>query len=90
MGPKTITTLDALMSELDDVRRHGYAINDEELAAGLRAVAAPVRRHDGEIVAAINVSAPTARASRQEIVHLLAPKVTKVAREISLALGAGI
>jgi IclR family pca regulon transcriptional regulator len=90
MGPNTITTLDALVSELDDVRRQGYAINDEELAAGLRAVAAPVRRHDGEIVAAINVSAPTARASRQEIEHLLAPKVTEAAREISLALGAGV
>ena len=90
MGPNTITTLVALVSELDDVRRQGYAINDQELAAGLRAVAAPVRRHDGEIVAAINVSAPTARASRQEIEHLLAPKVTKAAREISLALGAGV
>jgi len=90
LGPNTITTLDALVSELDDVRRQGYAINDEELAAGLRAVAAPVRRHDGEIVAAINVSAPTARASRQEMEHLLAPKVTEAAREISLALGADV
>ena len=55
MGPHTITTLDALVAELDNVRKLGYAINDEELAAGLRAVAAPVRDRSGEIVAAVNI-----------------------------------
>ena len=34
----------------------GYAIADEELEPGLAAVAAPVRRFDGRIVAALNVS----------------------------------
>ena len=90
IGPNTITTLDALIVELDQVRQQGYAVNDEELAAGLRAVAAPVRHRNGEIVAAINISVPTARASRQELEQVLAPMVTETAREISLALGAGV
>jgi IclR family pca regulon transcriptional regulator len=90
MGPNTITTLDALVAELDQVRKLGYAINDEELAAGLRAVAAPVRDRSGEVVAAVNISIPTARASRQELEQVLAPMVIKAAREISLALGAGV
>src|SRR5574341_1031480 len=42
-GPNTITCLDALITELNKARQQGYAVNDEELAAGLRSVAAPNR-----------------------------------------------
>ncbi len=88
MGPNTITGLDALVAELEKVREQGYAINDEELVAGLRSVAAPIRDSDGEIVAAINVSVPVARVSRKELEEDLAPKVMHAARQISLAVGA--
>ena len=87
-GPTTITSLHALVAELEKVREQGYAINDEELVAGLRSVAAPIRDSEGRIVAAINVSVPVARVSRQELEDDLAPKVMNAAREISLALGA--
>lgn len=87
-GPNTITTLDALWDELEKVRQQGYATNVEELTAGLYSVAAPVRDHRGEIVAAINISVPTARVSERELKERLAPLVTRTAREISLALGA--
>jgi IclR family pca regulon transcriptional regulator len=90
IGPNTITALDGLVAELDQVRRQGYAINDEELAAGLCSVAAPIRHRDGETVAAVNVSIPSARASRQELEEVLAPMVMSTAREISLALGADV
>jgi len=86
--PNTITTLDGLIAELETVRQQGYAINDEELAAGLRAVAAPVRGRQGNVVAAINVSIPSGRASRREVEHTLAPKVVETAGEISSLLGA--
>ena len=86
-GPNTITTLDGLIVELEKVRWQGYAINDEELAAGLRAVAAPVRGYQNEVVAAINVSIPSARASRREMEETLAPMVLQTADEISLVLG---
>jgi IclR family pca regulon transcriptional regulator len=46
-GPNTITTLDLLLEELDRTRRRGYALTDEELAPGLRSVAAPIRDRDG-------------------------------------------
>jgi IclR family pca regulon transcriptional regulator len=90
VGPNTITTLDALVTEIEKVRQQGYAINDEELAAGLRSVAAPVRRRNGEIVAAVNISVLGARVSRQDLEEVLAPMVVKTAHEISLALGAGV
>jgi IclR family pca regulon transcriptional regulator len=89
-GPHTITSLDALVAELEKVRQQGYAINDEELAAGLRSVAAPIRDSDGKIVAAINISVPSARVSRQELETELAPLVKSAAREICLALGADV
>jgi IclR family acetate operon transcriptional repressor len=53
---KTITSLPRLMTELAATRRRGYAIDDEEHAAGARCVAAPVIAASGEIVAAIGVS----------------------------------
>jgi IclR family pca regulon transcriptional regulator len=82
MGPNTLSTLDALVAELEKVRQQGYAINDEELAAGLRSVAAPIRDCDGKIVAAINISVPSARVSRLELETELAPLVQNTAREI--------
>jgi IclR family pca regulon transcriptional regulator len=88
MGPNTITTLDGLAAELDKVRQQGYAINDEELTVGLRSVGAPVRGAGGQVVAAINISVPSVRVSRQELEAILAPMVIDTARQISLALGA--
>lgn len=90
VGPNTMTTLDALVAELDRVRQQGYAINDEELAAGLRSVAVPVRRRNGEIVAAVNISVLGAHVSRQELDEVLAPMMMSTAHEISLALGADV
>jgi IclR family pca regulon transcriptional regulator len=90
VGPNTITTLNGLVAELDKVRQQGYAINDEELTAGLRSVAAPIRNHNSEIVAAVNISIPSARVSRQEVEDVLAHQVMNTAHEISLALGAGV
>jgi IclR family pca regulon transcriptional regulator len=90
MGPNTLTTLDALVIELDKIRQQGYAINDEEMAVGLRSVAAPVREADGQVVAAINISVPSARVSRQEMEMALAPMVVETAHQISLALGASM
>jgi IclR family pca regulon transcriptional regulator len=88
LGPNSITTLDGLVAELDRVRQQGYAINDEELAVGLRSTAAPLRNAEGKIVAAINVSVPSARVSREELEADLAPLVRRTAQEISQALGA--
>jgi IclR family pca regulon transcriptional regulator len=88
-GPNTLTTLPALRAALDEIRARGIAINDEELAAGLRTVAAPVRRRDGSVVAAINVSVPASRISVDELRSRLAPLVIRAAGAISASLGAG-
>lgn len=63
LGPNTVDTVDALAARIETVARHGFAVADEELEPGLAAVAAPVRRFDGRIVAAVNVSGPSFRFS---------------------------
>ena len=64
---KTITSEAALRAELAGVRARGYAITDEELEPGLIALAAPVYGFDGAVVAALSVSAPAARMTRDRL-----------------------
>jgi IclR family pca regulon transcriptional regulator len=83
---RTITSLDKFMDELDKVRRKRYAINDEELSIGNRAIAAPILDKQGYAVAAINIAVPTAEHSRSQMEETLAPQIMRTAREISEAL----
>jgi DNA-binding IclR family transcriptional regulator len=59
--PATITSRAALERDLAAVRRRGYAVTDGELEPGLVAVAAPVYRDGGAVVAALSVSGPATR-----------------------------
>ena len=63
------------MTEPDKVRQQAYAMNDEEMAVGLRSVAAPMRGAMGQVVAAINISISSDRVSRQELEAVPAPMV---------------
>jgi IclR family transcriptional regulator, pca regulon regulatory protein len=63
--PHTIVDPKLLLNTIDESRASGFAIGDEELELGMRALAVPVRDLDGTIVAAISVSAYSARVSRK-------------------------
>jgi len=90
LGPNTIANMDDLEIELERARQQGYAINDEELTTGLRAVAAPITDRTGAVVAAMNVSAFSARVSRSQLEMSLAPMLVETTRQISFALGANL
>ena len=64
---RTITTRSMLNAELEKVRKAGFAIIDNELEDGLVAVAAPVFAIDGNVIAAISISGPDARISREQL-----------------------
>lgn len=63
--PHTITSWNRLKAELEQIRKQGYANDNEEIEIGLKCVAAPLYR-DGRVIAAISVSVPKERFDRNE------------------------
>jgi IclR family transcriptional regulator, pca regulon regulatory protein len=57
LTPRTITSREELVAELDRVRNQGWCLLDQELELGLMSIAAPVWNHNaGHVAAAVNVS----------------------------------
>jgi IclR family KDG regulon transcriptional repressor len=84
--PKTITNLKKFFAELDKVRERGYAVDDEENEIGGRCIAVPIFDHTGKAVAAVSVSAPTARLPMADVPRVGA-QVRETAKAISRNLG---
>jgi DNA-binding IclR family transcriptional regulator len=83
---KTITSPSELKRHLALVRQQGYAIDDTEHEPEIRCVACPIRDHNGEVIAAISLTVPASRMSREEI-EGLAPLVKDYADRISRKMG---
>ena len=78
IGPRTITNRRQLRCELARVAARGYAFDDEEMAPGVRCIAAPVYAFSGQVIAAVGIAGPAARLSRDRLrrfVSLLAGAV---------------
>jgi IclR family transcriptional regulator, pca regulon regulatory protein len=86
-GPNTLTDPQAFREELDKIRTSGIAVNDEELAYGLRSIAAPIRSHSGEALAALNLAVHRTMVSMDELIASFGPAVTQAAHAISLSMG---
>ena len=65
----------------------GYALDIGELEEGLGCAAAPVHAGDGELVAALSVSAPLFRIGEDALVGELRCKVVVAAEELSASMG---
>jgi DNA-binding IclR family transcriptional regulator len=78
---RSVTDVAQLRTQLEEVRRRGYAQTLEELEEGLNAVAAPVRGADGQVVAALSVSGP---AFRMRPVDL--PRIARLTMEAAGAV----
>jgi len=70
VASKTITSRQRLLTELESVRKKGYAIIIDELEEGLVAVAAPVREDDGRVVGAISISGPFPRLTQRDLAKI--------------------
>jgi DNA-binding IclR family transcriptional regulator len=75
-----------LTPELERVRARGYATSIDELELGLSAIAAPVFAPDGEVLAALSISGPTARLTSERIVQLV-PLLIQEANALAERLG---
>lgn len=58
---KTITKRDIFLSELQHIRKEGFALDDEEFEEGLRCIAVPLFDTQKRVIASISISGPTAR-----------------------------
>ncbi len=85
---RTITGASVLRSELEAVVEQGYALTIEELELGLAAVAAPVRSHDGKVIAALSVSGPVYRLNSDRLPEL-AKRTVAAGAELSRRMGYG-
>jgi IclR family transcriptional regulator, pca regulon regulatory protein len=85
-GPNTITQKHLLSQELMKIRDTGFAIEDEELAAGVLSIAMPVHSQDG-VLAAVDISAPTSLIARKDMAEQLRPHLQAATERISTALG---
>jgi DNA-binding IclR family transcriptional regulator len=83
----TVATVADLKEQLAVVRKHGFALDNEELELGLRCVAAPITDHNRIVVAALTIAGSASRL-RLEQINSYAEKVKASARKISAALGA--
>lgn len=84
--PKTLVTLEAIQEQLALIRQKGYSLDDEEYVEGLVCVAAPIRNHRGEVMAAISIAVPQYRFDEGERTLHYTQKVAETAGKISSEL----
>jgi len=86
LTPRTITSPDALRDELAQVRRRGFATDDQENVPDARCIGAPVFDRRGQVAGGISLSGPAFRMDWDRV-EALAPVVVETARAISRDLG---
>ena len=68
---------------LREVRARGWALTDEQLAPGIRSVAAPLRDGEGRVIAGVNVNCHAAETSVAHLVEHHLPLLLQAAGDIS-------
>lgn len=83
----TITTRELLDREIADVKKKGYATDNEECELGLRCIAYPVRDSFGKIVAATSCFSSVKKMTNDFISDQVKPELCRVAEELSKRMG---
>jgi IclR family transcriptional regulator, pca regulon regulatory protein len=83
---RTVTNPDALVRAIQEARKFGYVLLDQELENGVRSVAAPLRDSKGRAVAAINVSTHAGRVTLVDLRNRILPQLLQTAANINAEL----
>lgn len=89
LTPRTEVDPAAIRARINDARRLGYAVDEEESEFGMTCIAAPVHGGDGRVVAGIGVAGPRTRI-RKRMIPALAARVVATADQISARFGYGL
>lgn len=82
----TIVTKDGLLKGIREVRAKGYALDLKELDVNLHCIAAPIYDYRNKIIAALSISGPSIRFTREKINQLVTPML-EITAEISREMG---
>ncbi len=85
MTPYTVNSREALLCQLEEARRKGYAVSDREATVYGRAIAVPIIPH-GHPLAAISVAVPSDYFSMDDMVARILPPLQRCAAEITRSL----
>ncbi len=86
MTPKTILSLDEFLETIREIRKFGYALDNEENEMGVRCIAASILDHEGKARNAFSISAPVGRMTDEKL-KMLAEYVLESKRNISGEFG---
>jgi len=84
---KTVMDQEALLRQFDEIRRRGYAIDNEEFEESVKCIAAPVRDYTRNVVAGLSISGPAHRLPETRIQNELVSLVLNAGMELSKKLG---
>ena len=87
---QTLMDKNEMRLELERVRAQGFAIVEEEVEVGLRALAVPVRRSDGATIAALGVGVRATHADRLQLQRQMLPALLTAARELGATIGPSV
>jgi IclR family transcriptional regulator, pca regulon regulatory protein len=85
----TVTSKSKLKAAIEQVRRQGWSIVNQELEVGLQSVSVPIRSNDGAIIAGLNVCCPSPRVTRRDMENRILPAMLASARRIERARSMG-
>ena len=85
-GPRGVQDADELAERLAVIREQGYALQDEEVAAGLRSISVPVFGRDPRPTAAVNIAVSTQRHDVASLRGPLLDRLRETADDISVRL----
>ena len=71
---RTCSSIEQLQSEITEIRKNGFAVDNEEYDSGVRCIAVPVFDYKGALAGAIGISGPAARLKPE--------KVSETARQV--------
>jgi len=85
----TLTEPEAVLAKVQQARRHGWCLVNQELEEGLLSLAAPVVNRAGRIIASINISGQVNRTSPRVMQDAMLVPLREAAQLISQRLAGG-
>lgn len=82
----TLTSVEALLADLAEIRKRGWAFDNEEHTLGMRCLASVVYNEYGEAIAGVSISGPTVRITDERLTDL-GEQVRRASMEITSAIG---